>query len=109
MVEDYDTIIPEIESKLQDHHRIGVYVDMEGLEDMTGEALRRDIKYGIDKLGELHRFGRAAITTDKQWAKAVTEMAGSLFPQIEARVFSVDEKDTALDWAAGVDAGPGLS
>lgn len=99
---DYDEMIPQIEEKLRDHDEIGVFVDMEGFEDMTGEAMRRDVKYGIDKLGELHRFGRAAIATDKQWVKAATEMAASLFPQIEARVFQTNEKDEALAWVTGI-------
>lgn len=72
---------------------------MEGFEDMTGEAMRRDIKYGVDKLGELHRFGRAAIATEKQWIKAATEIAATMFPQVEAKVFSADDKDEALAWA----------
>lgn len=101
---DYDTIIPDIEEALKDHEEIGVFVDMEGFEDMTGEAMRRDIKYGIDKLGELRRFRRAAITTDKQWIKAVTEIASSLFPQIETRVFPVDEKEAALEWVSDFDS-----
>lgn len=103
--EDYDEMIPQIEEKLRDHEEIGIFVDLEGFEDMTGEAMRRDIKYGIDKLGELHRFGRAAIATDKQWIKAATEMAASLFPQIEAKVFAPDEKDKALAWVAGAKGG----
>lgn len=97
---DYDEMIPHIEAKLHDHAVIGVFVDMEGFEDMTGEAMRRDIKYGVDKLGELHRFGRAAIATEKQWIKAATEMAAAMFPQVEAKVFSTDDKDEALAWAA---------
>lgn len=101
--EDYDRMIPQIEDKLQEHEEIGVFADMEGFEDMTGEAIRRDIKYGIDKLGELHRFRRAAIATDKQWMKTATEFAAVLFPQIEARVFSTDEKDQALAWVSQLD------
>lgn len=101
--EDYDEMIPQIEEKLSQHKEIGVFVDMEGFEDMTGEAIRRDVKYGVDKLGELHRFGRAAIATDKQWIKAATEFAAVLFPQIEAKVFSADEKDKALSWASGTE------
>lgn len=101
--EDYDSMIPAIEEKLVHHEKIGIFVDMEDFEDMTGDAIRRDIKYGIDKIGELHRFGRAAIATDKQWIKAATEMADILFPQLEARVFAVDEKEEALTWASGVE------
>lgn len=101
--QDYDLMIPRIEEKLRGHEEIGVFVDLEDFEDMTGDALKRDIGYGIDKIGELHRFNRAAITTDKQWVKAVTEMADALFPQIEARVFAPDEKDEALVWVARTD------
>lgn len=101
--EDYDRIIPQIEDKLRAHEEIGVFADMEGFDDMTAQAIRRDVKYGIDKLGELHRFRRAAIATDKQWMKTATELAGFLFPQIEARVFSTDEKDRALEWVSRFD------
>lgn len=102
--EDYDRVIPAIEEKLKDHDEIGVFVDLEDFEDMTGEALKRDVKYGIDKLGELHRFSRAAVATDKQWIKAVTEAADTLFPQIEARVFTPDQKEEALAWVSRRDA-----
>jgi hypothetical protein len=101
--EDYDEMIPQIEEKLSQHEEIGVFVGMEGFEDMTGEAIRRDVKYGVDKLGELHRFGRAAIATDKQWIRAATEFAAVLFPQIEAKVFSTEEEDKALSWASGTE------
>lgn len=98
---DYDEMIPRIEKKLRDHERIGVFVDMERFEDMTGEALRRDIGYSVDKLGELHRFGRAAIATDKRWLKAVAEFGEALFPQVDLRVFPSDEKERALAWVSG--------
>lgn len=97
---DYDEMIPQIEEKLRGHDEIGVFVDMEGFENMTGEAMRRDVQYGLDKLGELHRFGRAAIATDTRWIKAATELAAALFPQIEARVFPTEEKDEALSWVS---------
>ncbi|OHV84709.1 STAS/SEC14 domain-containing protein [Rhizobium sp. LCM 4573] len=63
---DYDQIIPAIEEKLSDHEDIGILADLTGFEDMTGDALRRDLEYGLSKLGEFHRFKRAAVITDKQ-------------------------------------------
>lgn len=100
--EDYDRIIPTIEEKLSDYKDIGVLTDLTDFEDMTADALKRDLQYGLSKLGELHRFKRAAVISDKQWIKAATDMAGSLFPQIETRVFSEKEKTQALNWIAGV-------
>lgn len=100
--EDYDKVIPVIEEKLSAHPEIGILADLTDLEDMTGDALRRDLQYGLSKLGELHPFQRAAVVSEKQWIKAATEMTGALFPQIEARVFPADEKTQALEWVADV-------
>ncbi|MER9976464.1 STAS/SEC14 domain-containing protein [Mesorhizobium sp. M0085] len=99
---DYDKVIPAIEAKLSDHKDIGVLTDLADFEDMTAGALRRDLQYGLSKLGELHRFKRAAVISNKQWIKAATEMTDALFPQIEARVFPEDEKAQALKWVASV-------
>lgn len=99
--EDYDSMmIPLIEDKLQEHAQIGVYIDLEQFEDMTGQAIQRDLKYGIDKFGELHRFRRIAVVSNKQWVKAVMEFAAALLPRIELQVFSSSEKDAALAWAS---------
>ncbi|MER8764017.1 MULTISPECIES: STAS/SEC14 domain-containing protein [unclassified Mesorhizobium] len=99
---DYDKVIPAIEAKLSDHKDIGVLTDLADFEDMTAGALRRDLQYGLSKLGELHRFKRAAVISNKQWIKAATEMTDALFPQIEARVFPEGEKAQALKWVASV-------
>ncbi|MDX3928608.1 MAG: STAS/SEC14 domain-containing protein [Shinella sp.] len=100
--DDYDKIIPTIEEKLSDYEDIGVLTDLTGFEDMTADALKRDLQYGLSKLSELHRFKRAAVISDKQWIKAATDMTGTLFPQIEARVFSEKEKTQAMNWVSDV-------
>lgn len=99
---DYDRMLPRIEEKLERHEDIGVLADLTGLENMTGGAIVRDFQYGLGKLGQTHRFRRAAVISDKQWIKAATEMTDKLFPQIEARVFPEDEKDLAMRWVADI-------
>lgn len=100
--DDYDKVIPTIEEKLSHYNEIGVLTDLSGFEDMTADALKRDLQYGLSKLGEFHRFKRAAVISDKQWIKAATDMAGALFPQIEARVFPEKEKSQAMSWVSDV-------
>lgn len=56
--EDCDKVFPVIEEKLSEHQEIGILADLTGLEDMTGDALRRDLQYGLSKLGEFHPFQR---------------------------------------------------
>src|SRR5690606_9154856 len=61
--EDYDRMIAAIEAKLKTHERISMFADMTDFEDMTAEALRKDISYSFGKLGEWHRFTRNALVT----------------------------------------------
>ncbi|MGK6316852.1 STAS/SEC14 domain-containing protein [Neorhizobium sp. DT-125] len=100
--DDYDKVIPTIEEKLSGYEDIAVLTDLTGFEDMTADALKRDLQYGLSKLGEFHRFKRAAVISDKQWIKAAMDMTGTLFPQIEARVFPEEEKAQAMDWVSNV-------
>lgn len=100
---DYDEAIPTIEEKLKHHPNIAVFVDLTALQDFTAAAMRRDIQYGLNKLGELHRFKRAGVISDKHWVKAATGLAEALFPEIDARVFPADEKHKALQWVSAAD------
>lgn len=68
--DDYERMIPQIEQRLGEHEQIGVLVDMTALEDMTAGALRTDIKYGLEKLEELHRSGAPALSaTSNGWMR----------------------------------------
>lgn len=100
--DEYDDIIPKIEEKLKDHNNIGVLADLTGLENIDAGAVRRDIQYGLSKIGELHRFQRAVVITDKKWIESATKLTDVLFPQVDARVFSAQERKQAMDWAAAI-------
>ena len=99
---DYDWIIPLIERKLRDHEEIGILTDLTGFEDMTGDALARDLQYGLSKFGDIQRFKRAAVISDKQWIKAAMEIMSRFVPQIEARAFPETEKSAAMEWVSAV-------
>lgn len=104
--EDYDRMIPQIEEKLGDYEHIGILADMTELEDLTADAVRKDLQYGIGKLGEFNRFERAGVISDKQWVEAVMELTDTFFPGIEARVFAEDEKEEAMRWVSAIDKIP---
>lgn len=99
--EDYDALIPAIEAKLEYNEQIGVLADMTDFEHMTAGALLRDLAYAMSKLGEYHRFKRAAVIADKRWIENTTKLAGKLFPRIEMRVFHHGELEDAMRWVAG--------
>lgn len=96
---DYDRIIATVEAKLAAHERIGVFADMTGFESMTAEALMKDLRYNLTKLGQWSRFPRMAVVTEEPWLKAWIHILDPIFPQFEARVFKPGEDAEAIRWA----------
>ena len=50
--------------------------------------------------GLLKKFKRAAVLSDKTWLKKVSEFEGALFPGLEIKAFSRDQKAEAEAWLA---------
>lgn len=98
--EEYDRLVGDLEARLARHQKIGVYVDLMGFEDMTAEAAFKDVRYGLSKLGDLKRFPREAVVTDKQWVKALVRFVDPLIPHVEVRAFPPEEREAAMAWAA---------
>ena len=48
--------------------------------------------------GLIKKFNRAAVLTDKTWLKKVSELEGTLYPGLEIKAFSRDQKAEAEDW-----------
>ena len=51
--------------------------------------------------GLLKKFKRAAILTDKTWLKKASELEGLLFPGLEIKAFSRDQRAEAEAWLEG--------
>lgn len=98
--DDYGAMLPVIEQKLADHESIGVVADLTGFEDMTGDAMRQDLQYLVQKFGEIHRFKKSAVISDKKWIEAFVKIASSFVPQVDVRVFAPGDQDAAVEWAS---------
>jgi hypothetical protein len=46
----------------------------------------------------IRKFTRAAVLTDREWIKKISEFEGSLIPGLEIKGFDRDEKDKAEAW-----------
>ena len=100
--EDIERYRKHLHEKLKKHERIGVCLDFTGLSDMEGEALSRGLRADLDFLAHLGRFGRLAFVSEKQWPHAVIGWTESLLHGEEAKVFTPEQRDQALGWAAEV-------
>ncbi len=59
----------------------------------------------LSRIPELFRmvshFDRAAVLTEKEWIKKVSEIEGALIPGLEIKAFGLDEEAEAEAWLAG--------
>ena len=51
--------------------------------------------------GLMKKFNRAAVLTDKNWLKKVSEFEGALFPGLDIRAFNIDQRSEAEAWLSG--------
>ncbi|GAU81650.1 STAS/SEC14 domain-containing protein [Bosea sp. BIWAKO-01] len=105
-VEDYDSLIADIEARLTRHEKIGVLVDLTGFHDITLGAGARDLRYGFSKLAELRRFPREALISDKGWIETLVAIANPVIPFVEIRCFKPIEYEAALAWVSEIEGGP---
>jgi len=97
---DYDQLAGELSARLKRHERIGVYTDTLDWHGMKPEALAKDLRYAFARIGEFHRFPRAALVTDKNWLRTLAAAGDAALPRIEIRNFESSERERALAWVA---------
>lgn len=103
---DIDRIIDDIETRLTRHEKIGVMVELTGLDDVSLRAVLRDLRYGLGKITQWRRFPREAVVTDTGWVQRLVAIANPLVPFVEIRSFTPGDIDHAMVWAAEIEGGP---
>jgi hypothetical protein len=93
--EDIERVGNHIEDKFTKNKKLRIYVEVTKLEGISLEALFKDLKLAIKHYKD---FDKKAVVTDKEWMKRVAVIADILFPNIEVKCFSFEDKEKALDW-----------
>ena len=96
---DIERGVEAVEAALARHERIALFAEVD-VDGISPGALWKDLTYGLGKLGELHRFPRAAIVTDQGWVRRITQAESALLPGIEMRAFPEADREAALSWIA---------
>lgn len=96
--EEMQTALDELESKSQDiENGIMLYDVVEfhlpSLKAIVIEFSRLPAMFGLMK-----KFRKAAVLSDKNWLKKVSEFEGLLFPGLEIKAFNRDQKLEAESW-----------
>lgn len=97
---DYEQVIPLVEAKLDAGHKLGIFVDVTGLDRITAPAVLKDTAYSFSKLGDWKRFSRVAFVAHQDWVENLVGVGDTLMPGIEAEVFDPDKADAAMEWTS---------
>lgn len=103
---DYDQVVATVRDKLSQHDRIGVLVDLTDFDDFTAEAAWKDVRYSLSLIGDLKRFPREAVISDKRWVHTLARIADPLVPHVEIKAFKSDQRDAALTWVSELPRAP---
>jgi hypothetical protein len=91
---DIEQVAKVIEDKLIVHDKVNIS-EIESFNGISFEALVADIKFALPHLRD---FDQQAIVSEKRWIERLVAIGDKLFPSVEARHFSFDQKDAALRW-----------
>ncbi|MHB1286978.1 MAG: SpoIIAA family protein [Leptospirales bacterium] len=93
-----------LEAKLQQHAKVGVYVDLTTFSDMSPNALIEGTKADMKLFSHLKQLGHCAFVSDKEWPQTVVSFVQLIFPVLDMRIFSSDQSEEAMKWATDIDA-----
>jgi hypothetical protein len=85
---------------LDSNERISFFADVDDSMSLTFEGLAKDLFEGISQIGQISRYYRAAVVTDKGWLGALARVEGLVFCSIDVRVFPKAEREKAFAWAS---------
>lgn len=104
--DDLQTAIDAIETVKKAHPRVSLYTEIDEMRWMTFTAFLRDLGYGLTQIGDLDRYYRAAVLSDKHWVRHLTRLENRLFRTLEIRTFPTRERPTALEWVRQLPEAP---
>lgn len=96
--EEMKTALDELEIKSQGIENGGMLFDAIEYRFPSLKAILIEFSRLPSMFGFIKRFHKAALLSDKQWLKKVSELEGLLIPGLEIKAFNRDQKPEAESW-----------
>ncbi|MBE9045488.1 STAS/SEC14 domain-containing protein [Pleurocapsales cyanobacterium LEGE 10410] len=93
--EDIDRIVKAVDKKLKTEDKLRIYAEVNSWSGMSLRAFINDLKFSLQ---HLQNFEKEAIVSDRKWLETLAALGNTLFPSIEVKYFTFDERDKALEW-----------
>ncbi|WP_207426094.1 STAS/SEC14 domain-containing protein [Pedobacter sp. SYSU D00535] len=94
---DYDSLLPELEQKLQRYGKVNLYWEMKDFEGWDVSGAWQDLKLNVKHAND---FRRVAMVGDKHWEQQLTSLMKP-FSKAEIKFFDMSEAAEAKVWVQG--------
>jgi SpoIIAA-like len=94
---EFDNLIAEINSKIEEHGSVDVLEEIRGIGKIAPSVIWADLRWAA---GHWKNIGRAAVVCDQDWIENVVEIMQPLV-SADVRHFDLDEKNEARAWLLG--------
>ncbi|MGV3539580.1 MAG: STAS/SEC14 domain-containing protein [Rufibacter sp.] len=92
--EEYDLLVPALESQIQQQGKINLYWEMSHFEGWSPGGLWEDLKFDAK---HVNSFGRIALVGDQKWEQWLTQLMKP-FTTAQVKFFETDDHDAAKEW-----------
>jgi hypothetical protein len=99
--ESFDRAITKIQDALENNQKIRIYAEVVSFGGMSLEKFFENLKVKFEFMGQLEKFEKEAVVSDKQWVDSLVKIGDKFFPGVEVKCFTFDKKDEALAWVKG--------
>lgn len=96
---DIDAYRQHLDRTLARGERIGLCVDLGGLDDLEHQAMTKGMAADFELLRHLDQFARLALVSDKRWPHEIVGIFRAVLPDVPMKVFPIKDREQALAWA----------
>lgn len=99
-VDEVSAFYERFDSAIHGIDRTGIVIDATGFDDMTGDAIARDIPLELGLLDQMGKIPKVAVLSDKEFIGATVRAVNPLVPMIDMKAFGPAEMDAAKAFAS---------
>lgn len=94
------TFVKGLLTEIKSTDGFNLYIELENIEDIELKSISKELNEGFESFEELlAKLDKVAVISDSSILRMFAEVEDSLFPEVDEKAFSFEEKEEALEWA----------
>ena len=90
------SVLSIFKEKIQSGTKLSIYQEIVSVGGAEVDAIIEKLKF-FREFG-MSNFNKIAVVTHKEWMHKIIDLEGKLFKKFDMKAFSIDDKDTALEF-----------